>query len=55
MDLHPVNYIDEISTGVPLHRIRLRAALGIGSSGHDCVSARLRHVPGITPKAPRVG
>src|SRR5229473_1452119 len=54
MDLHPVNYVDEITAGVPLHRIRLHAALGIGSSGHDCVSARLRRVPGITPKAPRV-
>jgi hypothetical protein len=32
MDLHPVNHVDEISAGVPLHRIRLHAALGIDSS-----------------------
>src|SRR6266700_7051315 len=54
MDLHPVNDVDEISAGVPLHRIRLRAALGIGSAGHDCVIAPLRRVQRITPKAPRV-
>ncbi len=35
MDLHPVNDVDEISAGIPLHRIRLRAALGIASAGHD--------------------
>lgn len=54
MDLHPVNDVDEISAGVPLHGIRLYAALGIGSAGHDRVSARLGRVPRITPKAPRV-
>src|SRR5437667_10298077 len=37
MDLHPINDVDEISAWVPLHRIRLHAALGIGSAGHDCV------------------
>ncbi len=42
MDLHPINDVDEIPAGVPLHRIRLRAALGVGSAGHECVSARLR-------------
>src|SRR5438876_11347527 len=40
MDLHPVSDVDEVSARVPLHRIRLRATLGGGSSGHDCVSAR---------------
>src|SRR5207253_6028667 len=54
MDLHPVNDVDEISAGVPLHRIRLCAALGVGSAGHDRVSARPRSIPRITPKAPRV-
>ena len=49
MDLHPVNDVDEISAGVPLHRIRLHAPLCIGSARHDRVSARLWGVPGITP------
>ena len=35
MDFHPVNDVDEISAGVPLHRIRLCAALGVGSAGHN--------------------
>src|SRR5439155_2381521 len=46
--------VDEISAGVPLHRIWLAAALGVGRAGHDCVSARPRRIPRITPKAPRV-